>query len=859
MAKTNFDTKDYLSQNFETYTEPQYINVPFSNIQNRAQVLDSSKMLQPVLGVERLLFKSINLVRFEFGPANQNVFELDSKESRVRFVGNWNNISNGSGSRPTSSSANDFVEITFYGTGLNILSLQAADTRAMLPSINGGAEGSNIYAGASASSILTGRNYNSNQILSVTSGLTLGWNTVKLRVSVGTVNIYAFEILNERSNLAITPGVARISGNKNLLLNLTTSNYNAGITGTTGARVLKYLQNNVISQAVQEVSSVAQPELVNNGTFDTNISGWTINGTMLAVFESNAVRLTRNGSGNAFYQTIATVIGNVYTVNYNVKNIAGTAGGTVEFDALDGTGLGGSVLGFMHTVTTANTYTFSFKALSATTTLKIFLETQTNVNALIDDISVKIVPFKFLTNTDHSNEEILKKINFREFGAQRADDFSTLGGSSSNRIFTLDDGTTTLTGSNVTVLTVNGVEFLAASGNGNYTIITFTGTGLDIVRNDGGTGSTNPNSAVLIDGINVGNISLVRSNITRIEKICSGLPYGTHTVRISNPSASGLFWPQFSDFIIYQPKKPTLPAGAIELADYNVMANYVQVLNPNPGIPGRISSGVMRKMVGSREASFNGTWTLSLDIGFSSGNFNRTTTATNYAEYVFYGTGVDVRLFIGNGANNFTFSIDGNSNLSSYTTNYSGAGTGLTFTNTTGVLSGTAAGYANYDAAVFSVSGLSLGKHTIRVTQNASIQLCIDTFDIITPIHVNSPHLKIGNLPLLPNAKFTGIASPTPDLTTPKALLVYDPSNARILSSIGIFQVLRISTGVYYIFFDKAFKDSNYTITTNGAAQTRTIKANKKATYCQINSYNSSGTLTDYFLDITIFGELITD
>ena len=80
--------------------------------------------------------------------------------------------------------------------------------------------------------------------------------------------------------------------------------------------------------------------------------------------------------------------------------------------------------------------------------------------------------------------------------------------------------------------------------------------------------------AVTIDGASAGNITTATSGAILNAKICSGLPYGTHIVKVLRSAAvNGSML--FSSFKVYQPKKPTLPAGAIELADYNLMADYV--------------------------------------------------------------------------------------------------------------------------------------------------------------------------------------------------------------------------------------------------------------------------------------------
>ena len=72
------------------------------------------------------------------------------------------------------------MEITFFGTGLNMLVLNATNApRSAFISIDGGAEGADINP--LASSILVGRNYSPNGVIQATSGLTLGIHTARIR------------------------------------------------------------------------------------------------------------------------------------------------------------------------------------------------------------------------------------------------------------------------------------------------------------------------------------------------------------------------------------------------------------------------------------------------------------------------------------------------------------------------------------------------------------------------------------------------------------------------------------------------------------------------------------------------------
>jgi hypothetical protein len=181
---------------FDDFIIPSYETAPNTTIQNRAKV---TRSLKAIAGVERIHVKGINRLQNEFGPNGEQVWEADNKDSRIRFVGGWLNSSATYGSYiPSSASISDFLEITFYGTGLNLLVILNSSGYNFVASVDGGVESSNLVP-AAYSGVIQARNYASNQVLNVSSGLTLGWHTIKIRnntVSTGMA-FHGFEILNQ--------------------------------------------------------------------------------------------------------------------------------------------------------------------------------------------------------------------------------------------------------------------------------------------------------------------------------------------------------------------------------------------------------------------------------------------------------------------------------------------------------------------------------------------------------------------------------------------------------------------------------------------------------------------------------------
>jgi hypothetical protein len=333
-----------------------------------------------------------------------------------------------------------------------------------------------------------------------------------------------------------------------------------------------------------------------------------------------------------------------------------------------------------------------------------------------------------LSSADHANEELIRTYNFREFGAGRADDFSRIIGLGANSYaFTLDDNTTTLT---MTTGASGGVGFVtpkeaiqpAPTATTNFIEFTFIGTGLDIVGvGDGGS----RNFDVVIDGSNIGSLVLNAGVAARILKVVSGLPYGTHSVRFVNTGSSfGI-----ADFIVYGPKKPTIPSSAIELADYNIMADYVGVANTVGANDPQIGTGVLRKM-NTREMVYSGTYTFTISTALPSGFANQTAGNGSFYEYTFFGTGFELLNTYSSTPNNVTVQIATAKSLAGASTWTPGTSTWLVSGST---------------AARLQVTGLALGVHKVRVTKASATDFMVPlTIDVITPIHSAKSNVFFG-------------------------------------------------------------------------------------------------------------------
>jgi hypothetical protein len=468
----------------------------------------------------------------------------------------------------------------------------------------------------------------------------------------------------------------------------------------------------------------------------------------------------------------------------------------------------------------------------------------------------------YYPNANHADEEVVRRINWREFGANRGDDFSTLS-TVRAAAFTLDDGTTTLVGSGVIQ---TGSDMFVQNAAGDFYTITFVGTGLDLII----LSSTTVGGAVYIDGVLIsGTINTAWAINKNSIKICSGLPYGTHTVKFVRDAIAFM---AISDFIIYQPKAPTLPVGAIQIADYNVMADFV--FNNTTASAQRVSSGVLRKQNAREMTCVGASWLVAgIDPGFTSGiNINTGTTAGAYLEYTFYGTGFDLRTTqTSSCSNNISVSING---VAATTANYpsmvagvynGGIGTMPTFSTSTGVL-GTQSATTSYSSSL-AISGLPLARYTVRLTQNtALVVFIIDAFDIITPIHINHPTLKIGSLSLLDNKMIQALALPVsgPDLSKAKAWVLFNSGTSKIEASHNVSQILSTSTGCN-IYFSKPFKSRAYIASgSSGGSPLGNFLLDSAAStpnHGVFQQYNSASALVAVagYVTVVFFGELAED
>jgi hypothetical protein len=128
--------------------------------------------------------------------------------------------------------------------------------------------------------------------------------------------------------------------------------------------------------AVPGISTATGPNLVTNGTFDTNTNNWTANGSTLPTLsvDTNRLKLTHNGANGGAYQNITTVVGETYVISADLTN------GDASSIRLRAYGDGSTGDGFQGTnwigtsVSSTTTDRQNLAIVAETTTTRIYIE-----------------------------------------------------------------------------------------------------------------------------------------------------------------------------------------------------------------------------------------------------------------------------------------------------------------------------------------------------------------------------------------------------------------------------------------------------------------------------------------------------
>ena len=158
----------------------------------------------------------------------------------------------------------------------------------------------------------------------------------------------------------------------------------------------KYFESNKDSVLKGSGSGAAEgAELVTNGTFNTDLSGWTSNnlGGSTNTWQSPGYALlSRSNNQQTIYQLLTTVTGKQYRLQFNVSNVTG--GGGLYVEAQNGVTQfpGGSPnIASLTGITADGTYYIEFVAQSTNTIINFHMEVAAVCSCRLDNVSVKAI------------------------------------------------------------------------------------------------------------------------------------------------------------------------------------------------------------------------------------------------------------------------------------------------------------------------------------------------------------------------------------------------------------------------------------------------------------------------------------
>jgi hypothetical protein len=250
-----------------SFVNPPMISAPNSTVTDLSgsvrQLPDPSKTLRPAIAVERIMTHDLVLMENERGANGENVYgAMNDDTGRIRFVGSWEVVKQSTYGRYLQSLfANDYIEIAFMGTGLNLLQISAGSARDFRATVDGGTESGNLFT--VHADVLGNRLYSANLLTPIVSNLAYGLHTVKIRVASSVISMCGIEILNESVNVKTPQGEIIANGSKYNSATAQSVAYNASFDGNPslngrGGRVIEYIsQSGTIGKVINQVNSSA--------------------------------------------------------------------------------------------------------------------------------------------------------------------------------------------------------------------------------------------------------------------------------------------------------------------------------------------------------------------------------------------------------------------------------------------------------------------------------------------------------------------------------------------------------------------------------------------------------------------------
>ena len=339
-----------------------------------------------------------------------------------------------------------------------------------------------------------------------------------------------------------------------------------------------------------------------------------------------------------------------------------------------------------------------------------------NVPTGVHNWATKYQPALYSTTIDHSQAEVAKTFVWREFGNGAANSAgsgtwkdSSMNNSNNDISYVMADGLTSLAGEDVT----EAGNSLTVTGSGDHYFLTFIGIGIE--RREAGYG---------------------------VRQEAQNLPYGTHILKVGydgqvdvyidgisiDSTSTSQAWETW-ELSIFQPKKPPIPEDAVVLADYMLMADFVN----GAGGSGKISKG-SRLVNSSRDFFYDETTNTSFSFlgpntgynpsGFAIANAANISSGTMSCQLPYFGTTANFR------------AQDPNSRLATITEYINSTSLGTRTNSGTG-----------YNEIATHANSPTLGINGMKGADTSN-DFWIDSVEIATPIHTSS-HYQTFETPFL--------------------------------------------------------------------------------------------------------------
>jgi hypothetical protein len=609
-------------------------------------------LLQTIVGRERISCREVEIIPNEFHPVTNNIaFQIRTplhsaffKENRVRFYGGFQNIGEGNRS-----------QVVLTGKGRVLITGFFSDLYLLASLSNASPDVSVILDGMPLSILSLSK-------LGTISGIDNGFevrqqnvkicenvsldipHTVELIVDDATdpFIVYGFDIINKDvGNIKTLSGRAFVQSDLYKQDSITSAATTSCALRTRGVVDTKYINRNLVVSSKTTILSDFDGALPPTGSV-TGLNTFEVSGSL------NKFKNYSNGDVvkliTATSETILRINTIIVTTNTEV-----TFYSTIPFAI-------GTVGMLVHVASTTTESQDAIKEYNRFTTIDL------SSRLLIDLFTDPILPTKV-----------------------------------TDRIFTVEDGTTSLVAKNVRFITtgIDGMDTaLEFIDNTSFIRIRAVASQLCLLLSN----ISDTSAQFSIDGCPLYNVSIAGGGLLNLTG-WSNARYQTHELYITNAMGT-----KFSGFILYEPTHSTKIEGSL-LGTQNLIADYSSLTLSGD----LVSTGVIAVDPYTMGGVFVGSgW--SYYFGFDKndkwGRYVSTAEPDNYFEYTFLGSGIEVEYIANNDCGKPYIYLNGNLVT---TTNFPGA-------SIVGITAGTVDMYsASMVRKKFSITGLSDSTYTLSV------------------------------------------------------------------------------------------------------------------------------------------------